>query len=94
MPLLFSYGTLQQEDAQLSTFGRRLIGHPDELAGYTPSRVQIEDTRVAADLGTTHHRNATFTGDAGSRVAGMAFDVDDGELARVDRTNGTFQEGP
>ena len=26
MPLLFSYGTLQQDEVQISTFGRRLEG--------------------------------------------------------------------
>jgi gamma-glutamylcyclotransferase (GGCT)/AIG2-like uncharacterized protein YtfP len=31
MPLLFSYGSLQQEDVQLSTIGRRLDGQRDEL---------------------------------------------------------------
>ncbi len=34
MPLLFSYGTLQQEDVQLSTFGRLLQGQRDELLGF------------------------------------------------------------
>jgi hypothetical protein len=29
MPLLFSYGTLQQENVQLATFGRLLYGQKD-----------------------------------------------------------------
>jgi len=33
VPLLFSYGTLQEERVQLSTFGRRLSGEPDALPG-------------------------------------------------------------
>jgi hypothetical protein len=37
MPLLFSYGTLQEEKVQLSTFGRRLGGQRDELLGFEPS---------------------------------------------------------
>ena len=32
MPLLFSYGTLQQEEVQLATFGRRLDGSLGLLA--------------------------------------------------------------
>ena len=31
MPLLFSYGTLQQAEVQLATFGRLLQGAPDAL---------------------------------------------------------------
>jgi hypothetical protein len=43
MPLLFSYGTLQQDNVQLSTFGRLLHGHTDELVGFESAIVQIED---------------------------------------------------
>ena len=62
MPLLFSYGTLQQEDVQLATLGRRLDGHPDELVGFEPSLVRIEDPGIAARLGKTHHNNVTSAG--------------------------------
>jgi hypothetical protein len=54
MPLLFSYGTLQQEHVQLSTFGRLLQGQRDELVGFEPSSVTIEDPQVAAASGKTH----------------------------------------
>ena len=84
MPLIFSYGTLQQEDVQLSTFGRRLVGQRDELVGFAASLVRIDDPLVAAKLGKTHHANATFTGSDDSRVPGMAFEVTDAELAGVD----------
>jgi hypothetical protein len=40
MPKLFSYGTLQQEDVQLTTFGRRLAGVADSLVGYRQSMVR------------------------------------------------------
>ena len=46
MPLLFSYGTLQHEDVQLSTFGRKLDGEKDLLLGYEPSLVKISDAAV------------------------------------------------
>ena len=46
MPLLFSYGTLQQEEVQLSTFGRKLEGEKDLLLGYEPSLVKIRDGSV------------------------------------------------
>ena len=84
MPLLFSYGTLQQEDVQLATLGRRLEGHRDEIVGFEPSQVRIEDPAIAARLGKTHHNNVTATGNTSSRVAGTVFEVTDEEIARID----------
>jgi quinol monooxygenase YgiN len=60
MPLLFSYGTLQEEKVQLSTFGRLLQGQRDELPGFEPS--SVEDPQVAAVGGKAHHANVTFNG--------------------------------
>ena len=90
MPLLFSYGTLQQEDVQLSTFGRRLTGQRDELLQYEPSSVRIDDPHVAATIGKTHHANVTFTGNADRRVPGMVFEITDAELASVDQYEAAF----
>ena len=53
MPLVFSYGTLQRENAPMSTFGRLLQGHRDELPGFEPSLVRIEDLEVVATSGET-----------------------------------------
>ena len=85
MPLIFSYGTLQQEAVQLATFGRLLAGQPDELPGFEPSLVPIEDPEVAARSGKTHHANAAFNGRSDSRVRGTVFEVTDAELADADR---------
>jgi gamma-glutamylcyclotransferase (GGCT)/AIG2-like uncharacterized protein YtfP len=85
MPLIFSYGTLQEERVQLSTFGRLLHGQPDELPGFEPSLVTIEDPQIAAASGRTHHSNATFNGRHDSRVSGTAFEITDAELAVADR---------
>jgi gamma-glutamylcyclotransferase (GGCT)/AIG2-like uncharacterized protein YtfP len=85
MPLLFSYGTLQQEDVQLSTFGRRLNGHPDELRGFELSRVPIADPAVARASGRNYHDNVTVNGGGDSRVSGMVFEISDDELALADR---------
>src|SRR4051812_46814108 len=85
MPLLFSYGTLQQEDVQLSTFGRLLQGQRDELPGFEPSSVKIEDPQLVAASDKTHHANATFNGRSDSRVSGTAFEITDAELAAADR---------
>src|SRR5687768_4931072 len=72
MPLLFSYGTLQQEDVQLSTFGRRLRGQRDALPRFGQDSVM-------------QYTNVTFNGDERSRVPGMVFDVTDAELALADQ---------
>ena len=84
MPLLFSYGTLQQDSVQLATFGRLLHGQHDELAGFEPSRVKIEDPRMVAALGRTHHQNVTFNGRDDSRVSGTVFEITDSELVAAD----------
>jgi len=84
MPLLFSYGTLQREDVQRSTFGRLLHGQRDELPRYEPSRVAIEDPEVVAAIGMTHHANVTFNGRDESRVPGMVFEITTAELERVE----------
>jgi hypothetical protein len=84
MPLLFSYGTLQHLEVQLSTFGRLLAGEADDLVGFEPSLVRIEDPGVAAVLGRAHYANVVFTGRTDTRVSGTAFEVTDGELSAAD----------
>jgi gamma-glutamylcyclotransferase (GGCT)/AIG2-like uncharacterized protein YtfP len=85
MPLIFSYGTLQQAHVQMSTFGRLLRGERDELPGFEESLVRIEDPLVAAASGRTHHANVTFTGSHDSCVTGTVFEITDAELAAADQ---------
>lgn len=84
MPLLFAYGTLQQENVQVATFGRRLTGQPDELPKCERSSVRIEDPELAARSGRTHNPNIRFNGREESRVPGTVFDLTDAELASAD----------
>ncbi len=84
MPLLFSYGTLQDERVQLATFGRRLDGRRDALVGYETSQVPIDDPVEVAATGLTHYQNAVSTGGSGVNVPGMAFDVTEAELTVAD----------
>ncbi|MEO5816437.1 MAG: gamma-glutamylcyclotransferase family protein [Gemmatimonadaceae bacterium] len=90
MPLLFSYGSLQLESVQLSTFGRRLAGASDELVGFARTTVSIDDPQLVATLGKTHHDNVELTRDREARVAGMVFEVGDAELASVDAYEAAF----
>ena len=84
MPLLFSYGTLQDERVQRATFGRRCEGSPDALPGFELAQVRIDDPAQVAATGLTHYQNARPTARAGASVAGMALDVTEAELAAAD----------
>ena len=85
MPKLFSYGTLQQEDVQLATFGRRLAGVADALVGYRQSLVAIDDPEVVRTSGKTHHPIVAFTGQSQDRVPGAVFEISEAELAQADQ---------
>ena len=85
MPLIFSYGTLQEDRVQLATFGRLLQGRPDALVGFAPSSVPIDDPHLVAASGRTHHANVLFDGRNDSRVNGTVFEITDDELAATDR---------
>jgi hypothetical protein len=84
MPLLFSYGTLQQQSVQQSTFGRLLTGRSDALVGYSQSLLRIEAAEVLAASGLSHHPIVRFSGDASDRVEGTVFELSDAELAQAD----------
>ena len=85
MPVLFSYGTLQDEAVQRSTFGRRLRGVPDELVGFERSSLRVDDAAFVAASGQSDHAIVRFTGRSDSRVRGTAFEVSEDELARAYR---------
>lgn len=84
MPLLFSYGTLQQEPTQRETFGRRLEGRRDELRGYCKLQVPVRDAAVVRAHGLTETDTVAFTGNDGDVVSGTVLEVTDAELARSD----------
>ena len=84
MPKLFSYGTLQQDDVQLATFGRRLTSVSDALVGFSQSVAAIDDPEVVRMSGKTHHPIVAFTGRHEDRVPGAVFEITDAELAHAD----------
>lgn len=81
---LFSYGTLQLEEVQLATFGRRLEGKPDVLVGYRLRMIEIQDRDFVKKSGTAHHRNIQFTGITSDFVDGTVFKVAMKELEQAD----------
>jgi hypothetical protein len=88
---LFSYGTLQSDAVQLSTFGRRLKGKPDVLVGYKLAMVQIRDHDFAAANGSTQ-RSVKFTGNETDLVAGTLLLVTSQELEKADSYEPTDYE--
>jgi hypothetical protein len=68
-----------------AVYVRRLLqGQRDELPGFEPSFVRIEDPQAAAASGKTHHANVKFNGRNDSRVSGTVFEITAAELAAAD----------
>jgi hypothetical protein len=85
MPLLFSYGTLQQREVQQSTYGRLLAGTRDVLAGYRLEPLEISDPDAVRVSGKAVHEIAQETGDPADRISGVCYHLTDEELAATDR---------
>jgi hypothetical protein len=84
VPLIFSHGSLQQSDTQVSLFGRVLSGDSDELVDFIPTQIVVPPAHKAAAAGVTHYANVEYVEGSGSRVAGMVFDITDAELVLTD----------
>lgn len=82
--LLFSYGTLQNPDVQLDTFGRLLEVEDDALPGYTVDYTEIEDPRVVDLSGLSVHPVVRPTGNALDKVTGKVLRVTEDELDAAD----------
>lgn len=85
MPLLFSYGTLQQREVQQATYGRLLTGTRDALIGYRLEPLAISDPDVVRLAGKAEHLIARHSGDSADRIAGACFHLTEDELAATDR---------
>jgi gamma-glutamylcyclotransferase (GGCT)/AIG2-like uncharacterized protein YtfP len=81
---LFSYGTLQQRQVQLDTFGRELAGHADTLVGYQLAQLRITDPKVLASSGQQYHPILRYSGEPTDQVAGTVFAISAAELAAAD----------
>jgi len=84
MPLLFSYGTLQQEEVQLANFGRVLSGNKDTLQRYVVGEIEITDERVIRESGKAVHPILQFIGNFSDEVLGTVFELTESELAQAD----------
>jgi gamma-glutamylcyclotransferase (GGCT)/AIG2-like uncharacterized protein YtfP len=81
---LFSYGTLQQEDVQISSFGRLLKGTDDALPGYRQSMIEITDPDVIRKSGKNFHPIVVASDDPADEVPGKVFEITQAELAAAD----------
>ncbi|MBP7064140.1 gamma-glutamylcyclotransferase family protein [Ferrovibrio sp.] len=81
---LFSYGTLQLEEVQLASFGRKLEGSADALPGYRQTMLEITDPAVLATSGEKFHPIVTPSGDPADAVPGQVFRITAAELAAAD----------
>lgn len=82
---LFSYGTLQDKQVQLASFGRELAGRPDSMPGYVLMLVAITDPRVVETSGKTHHPIARASTNLNDEVRGMVFEITPEELDHADQ---------
>ena len=82
--LLFSYGTLQQDNVQMATYGRYLNGHLDSLSGYRLDKIKIEDKAVILTSGKNYHPIAVKTELANDCIEGTIFELSETELQQTD----------
>ena len=85
MPLLFSYGTLRDEQVQVELFGRTLVARNDELLGFREDVIRVADPDFARTSGKAEHAILRPTGALDDRIPGVALVVTDEELALIDR---------
>jgi gamma-glutamylcyclotransferase (GGCT)/AIG2-like uncharacterized protein YtfP len=84
LPLIFSYGSLQEEAVQLAVYGRVLRGEPDQLLHCVRERIAVPPWHKAAAAGITHYQNAVFVPGSDSHVEGTALELTDTELEASD----------
>jgi hypothetical protein len=84
MPILFSYGTLQDPAVQLELFARRIVGKPDEVIGFRRGEFRVADPEFAARSGSDTHAIVHYTGRDEDRTPGTALELTDAELAAAD----------
>ena len=82
---LFSYGTLQLESVQRTTFGRLLDGRDDAMPGYRIDMLEITDPEVLKTSGERFHPVVSPSDDPNDEVAGRLFTITADELAHADR---------
>lgn len=81
---LFSYGTLQQDNVQMASFGRLLVGRADAMPGFKKEMVEITDPDVIAKSGEKFHPIVVPSSDPADSISGTVFEITETELAAAD----------
>lgn len=84
MELLFSYGTLQLDSVQKSSFDRLLKGEKTRLFGYRVEQVKITDPEVLKASGQEYHPIVFESENDSDYVEGTVFEITAEELAAAD----------
>ena len=84
MEFLFSYGTLQQKNVQLKSFGRILDGSKDILQKYVLNEIEITDESVLKISNKKFHPILFFTNNEKDEVCGTVFKITSSELLKAD----------
>ena len=84
MENLFSYGTLQQKNVQVESFGHTLEGTEDILQGYCLEEIEINDKFVLKTSKKNFHPILFFTGKKEDEVKGIVFTLSPLELLKAD----------
>ncbi len=82
--LLFSYGTLQMEKVQMSTYGRLLSGKSARVNGYRLEMLNITNKDVIETSGLAQHPVAVKTGLKNDFIDGTCFELTGEELYKTD----------
>lgn len=82
--LLFSYGTLQLENVQIETYGRKLKEKNDTLSGYRLEELQIKDTSVIEKSAKEIHPIAIKSNSNEETIDGKIFEITMDELIQTD----------
>lgn len=84
MPLLFSYGTLQDEEVQFALFGRRLVGRKAHLLGYAQEGIQLGDAEFTRGNSASRFTILRIAHSQAAPVEGTVFEVTERELELAD----------
>src|SRR5215210_6477370 len=83
--LLFSYGTLQREEVQISIFGRVLAGIKDVLRGYKIETIEIRDEVFLSRGEEKQQRTLVASGNGLDFIAGTVLELTEEELLLADQ---------
>lgn len=82
---LFSYGTLQLEQVQIETYGRKLNGSKDILEFYRIEQLEITDKDVLSKSEQKFHPIAVKTLIKSDYIEGVIFEISESELIETDK---------